>query len=172
MVVLSVVILIGWWTDRSIQRNSEESFVLREKMAAAIFFRSQTAHDALGQAIANENSDYEIDLVRALIDLCKHEQLYDASSYSSYAGPAALQAKMILQRLNQDSKESFREFAITLYPFMLDAEQRVYRQKNNIILTGLTIPAEKQYPELYDTDSEEYKQLDDFISRALDLDAT
>jgi hypothetical protein len=169
LAVLSIAILIGWLTDRSIQRNSEESIVDRETMAAAIFFRSQTALDVLNPEVAKGGNDYEIDLVSAVIELCENEKLYNVSSYS-FSYDAVSQAGAILLRLKQDSKESFREFATTLYPFMPEAEQRDYRQKNNFVSTGLIFPSERLYPELYDSTSEEYKQLDEFLSRALQPD--
>ena len=168
LLILSIALLTGWLTDRSIQRNSEETVVDREGTAARIYFRLQEALNELDPQIAKGDSDNEIVLVRALIDLCQNETLFDNSSYS-FSYDAITRARIILRRLECNSAESFRQFAVSLYPFMPETEQVAYREENNISYVGfIDPPNEKHHPELYDPNSDEYGQLDEFLSRALE----
>ena len=166
--IVAVAILTGWMTDRSIQRNSEDQIVDRERTAARIFFRSQAALNALDSVIVKGDDDNQITLVRAIIDLSENEELYNDSSFS-FSYDANTRAEIILGQLGHKSPEEFRTFAVTLYPFMSETEQVAYRDKNNILLNGfIDPPNEKHYPEFYDPNSDEYRRLDTFLHRAIE----
>ena len=148
LAILSAAILTGWWVDRS-QRISEEvimkAVVNREAHAARIHFGAARALDALAPPKTNEINEIA---VNAVISLCRNKELYDDSSFS-YSQDAITMAGSILEELNHDSPKAFREFAITLYPFMTEAKLNsigVFQQRN-----GDDISTEKIFPELYDT---------------------
>ena len=175
LAILSAAILTGWWVDRS-QRISEEvimkavvnrearamkAVVNREAHAARIHFGAARALDALAPPKTDEINEIAVD---AVISLCRNKELYDDSSFS-YSQDAITMAGSILEELNHDSPKAFREFAITLYPFMTEAKLNsigVFQERN-----GDDISTEKIFPELYDTESVEYEQLDDFLLRAI-----
>ena len=164
--IVAIAILIGWMTDRSIQRHSEDFIVGRERAAARIYFRFSTAMGAIDSTNVERENDTQIALVRTVIDLCEYEQLYAESSYSLSIDAMTI-AQTVLRIFKYESPEEFRAFAVTLYPFMTAAEQRVYRTENNIILTGFTLD-ERHYPELYNVDSAEFERLENFLRRAIE----
>ena len=167
LTMLSVAILLGWLTDKSIQRHSEESIVQREGTAAAIYFRSQAALDAARSRTIDHIENAEIALVWAVIDLCRNESVYNATTYS-LTGDAVGLANLILRRLECDSGQTFRTRAMSLYPFQTQAAQDQHIRQSSALQSGSSFPQnEKRFPELYDSSSDEYKQLENFIMRAL-----
>ena len=167
LTMLSLAILLAWLTDKSIRGHSEESIVSREGTAAAIYFRSEAALNATDSRRIDPVEAGKIALVWATIDLCQNESAYNASTYS-LTWDAITRAKLILTRMECESGETFRAYAMSLSPFMTKEALDRYINENSALISGSSfLPNEKHLPEIYDSSSDEYKQLENFIMRAL-----
>ena len=158
--VTIAALAVGWTVDRTLRKADIDSIRSGEQVYTRIQERFRHRID--------DAEDSKSRFVSILFLLWENEDDYRQAELAEFYPPADM-AGACLSRLECDTANSFRKCAKSLYPYMTEVEQTEYRAKHRILRCGIIDPApnEFSYPQLYDTNSDEYAAFEDFLNRGL-----